>query len=629
MKIQYFAITAAALSFPVVAQETAAPAAPAAAQVQQAAGINFYTQSAEEICAAGWHSQLAKQHALCTLAAIRCVPPGQNLSEEESVKLAQILARESTPEGSLSPILPLYFYCGSQMKDATPQERLQWLESRFKPYLDTDNGSAHVVLAALAAQCGQDPMPHLKASASAGQLQGLIGYASRCCMVMLNDADEMQRCLVAAAPKMVNATVGNGLRANMLMNMAESCEMKGGAFDALRGPCLAWAYGVYDKDDEYAYLLPAYYENWDGLYWRCCAFMRLAKLSPSVYSYKHLAKMSEEMGQTEQAEMLHVLAERSGYQEGKDYLHNFPHGCADSTTNIVLDPKGLDKHDRELLTAGVRNAVCSKQKGTTGDSGEVNSAEFVELLTELGLGLLREDEDRDSKESLLRQIEDMKAKCTEKNAGDAYFFIYRAYKRMGDNINALDYLMKSADEGNGEAFYELAKQAGPTSEEYATLLSQAVSAGCGEAAFQVFKTATEHPERVNNAAFTAAQAMSVALAANYAPACDYAAEKEKDNPSAYLLLRAMAAADCCDRIPALDTALADYAKAHPETQAVVRAIRTAILSSVKVDDFEDAAQARRALETLRGLLKEYGMSAEESQARTAALEAGITAHFKK
>ncbi len=600
-----------------------------AAENTSAAELNFYTQSAEEICAADWHSQLAKQHALTSLAIIRCMEPGQNLSEEESVKLAQILARESTPEGSLSPILPLYLYCGAQMKDATPQERLQWLESRFKPYLDTDNGSAHVGLAALAAQCGQDPMPHLKASAAAGQLQGLVGYASRCCMVMLNNADEMQRCLVAAAPKMVNATVGNGLRANMLMNMAESCEMKGGAFDALRGPCLAWAYGVYDKDDEYAYLLPAYYENWDGLYWRYCAFMRLAKLSPSVYSYKHLAKMSEEMGQTEQAEMLHVLAERSGYQEGKDYLHDFPHGCADSTTNIVLDPKGLDKHDRELLTAGVRNALCSKQKGTTGDSGEVNSAEFVELLTELGLGLLREDEDRDSKESLLRQIEDMKANCTEKNAGEVYLFIYKAYQRLGDNIKAMDYLMKSADEGNGEALCELAKQAGPTSEEYEYMMSQAASAGCGEAAFLMFNIATEHPEKVNDAASAAVQSLGAALAGNYAPACDYAAEKEKDNPSAVLLARAMAAANCGDLIPALDAALADYAKAHPETQAVVRAIRTAILAGMGSYNFKEAAQARCALETLRGLLKEYGMPAEEIQARTKVLEEGIKEHFKK
>lgn len=532
----------------------------AALEGKDLANVNPITQRGAELVAADWHSANSKESVLAIRYLLLDIMPGS--TGGDFVELADACSRASTGHLILSPSAILYAYAHGHMAKHSPAERMKWLQEHVAPYLESDP-YAHVSLGIMAAQCGQDPEPYLKTAAEGKFAEGAVAYASLFCKAEKNDADAMQKWLATAAGRLDGRECPEQLRATLLANLAESCEMKGGVFDALRGPCLAVAFGHSSMaDTAQAYLLHDYYARWEPVPWGLCAHyncMRLIqKTEVTPYVFKLEADIMDRNGLADQAASLLNQAIKAGFDKDKDYRHAFPHMPIPVENDIAWP--AMDDYDLAIVLRSMEKALINLEK-----NGATPGPERCRSLLE---SLISLNQDRDAVAGYLEKY------LMESNPGTACYALYKYHSRrrsIEDRAKATDYLLKAADAGNGDALYELSKLDEPASGERLEKLVRAAEVGCGKAAYELFlcsKLQTwdfEAPQNAHDAALCAA------LAAGNASAWKYVAENE-DKSAAILLARASAATADTDYMADFKTSLTDYAKSHPETESVVQTI---------------------------------------------------------
>lgn len=563
-----------------------------------AADINLFTNETAEVLSADWHSQNGKLQALICRSLM--LANFSETKEADIIDLADRCARESTLESSFSPSSILMLYCRQRMLQALPQERLKWLhwlQTNIEPYYATDP-VAHMCVANLAMQIGLDPMPHLEAAAESGSAEGALGYASRFCKANGNDADEMLKWLDVAASDMAKRKNCRDLRCNFLMNMAECCEMKGGAFDGLRGACLAMAFSGTEKQHTLAYLLPAYYETLPAPHWENCSFMCYKNLTktvnPSPYIFKRLAILCDKKGAEEHAFSFNQMADHAGYRQGVDYLHEFPHGYFKAASFEISSASKLDSHDMQLLQDGIAHAAQSMKK-----AGIAEASAFEKILSELQMmPTLREASSTDC------MIAHLLKNLSEVNVGETYYALYKIYKAQ-DKTKAGECLTKAAEAGNSAALYELSLNPILNEDERETLLFHAVATGSGEAAFYMYKMTKNKPVLAAEGEVDATAYLAFALAADNASAWQLLTEVA-ENPAVALMAHAKLAAIDSNKIIEFDAALAAYATDHPETSKAIRAIRLSILSGVSESDFINVEHFKQVQSILASLMHKGG-----------------------
>lgn len=568
--------------------------------------LNLLSPNVEETLTADWHSQRAKQLALLLRASLMVLHPAT--TEKDMLETVELLSRESTPEHVMTPAALLAQYAALRYDD--PKKIYDWMEEHIRPYRDTDP-TALVALGPIAKGCGRDLLPLLKEAAESGSAEGALAYASRFCIREQNNAEEMGKWLTAANKASIGRAMPSQWHRTLLINMAENGEMKGGAFDALRGVCLAWAFLNLSPKDELAYLLPAVYEN-KGEFWRSCALIscnillsQSEKPSPAVLKrVLHLAREND--FSPEDLQTLKETAAQAGCREDMDELHDFPHGSLDFEIRLSSGDR-LDRHDSSLLLDAFRKALNTYDT----QEGDFFSREELRKIQEKIMLYVPTYPHTDYDEWLMQKKQYEKEMADFLTRREAWFDLYRLYHHKNaaerDEKRATEYLTKAVQAANADALYELAKPLKKDSIEYRELMRASMEAGNGNAAFCLYNLLREQSSVSEK---QTELLLAYALSRGCGEAWQQVAETEQD-PALLLVARTAAAAEKTDRLPALDDALTAYAAAHPETREAVRDIRLCLFSTVSPADFSEPANAQQCLKRLRSLLQEFGLSADK------------------